>query len=109
MYKDRNKRRERGLCRDCNNSVVVGCIYCANCLLKASQRGRRKRRDPAWVASKAVELKRRSEQWAREGKCYRCGLPLRDDEDRYCIACTTMRHERIGTHKKGVYIQIGGA
>ena len=100
MSEDPAKRRARrrlrkalGQCVDCGRSPSKGITRCAYCnsnkqYFDGLYRERRRER----LAEKQRE---RSARWREEGRCFRCGAPLIEDEREYCMACQAGRHEPI--------------
>lgn len=64
------RHKQQGLCIDCNEKVAIGHTRCARHLSLVVQRNRKLYQRRVCV-----------------GKCYRCGAPLLDGEDKYCIGC----------------------
>jgi uncharacterized OB-fold protein len=62
--------RLRGLCLFCNNKALPGHSLCEKHLLSHNESNRKMK-----------------ENYVLEGKCPKCGGPLLEDENRYCMVC----------------------
>jgi len=74
----RQKHKEQGLCQDCNEPVLGQHRCCAKHL-----------------ALRQVAFRKVQKGWLSEGKCCRCGAPLQEGENTYCVACQVGRHMLI--------------
>ena len=80
------KYRKQQLCYRCGMKATPGYAFCANCSYKDNFRERKYRQENREFLSpcgRKVKQKR-----LKEGRCYKCGAPLMEDESKYCFACT---------------------
>lgn len=78
--------RQKGLCVKCGKPAVLGETFCASCNYK-----NRLSCLAYYSRNRKQEAERRRIQSARyltEGKCYHCGAPLMEGENKYCINCS---------------------
>ena len=85
-----HKRREIGLCSLCGQQTYGSyCCPIHEAYKNALQKGYRQRHQELLRQKGMVERKHREEN----NQCIRCGAPLIEDEQGYCIACLSGRYE----------------
>ncbi len=89
----RKGHKEQGLCTRCNNKAIANSVLCLFHLDKRRVYDRRYRqKNRELLTQKSREL---SAIYLLEGRCYRCGAPLLEDEINYCLACRAGRKQPI--------------
>ena len=80
------KRKQKGLCRRCGKPAVPRYTLCAWCSYKGeidAKDYRARNRGRAIEKNREIRKKR-----LEENRCYRCGTPLMEEENKYCINCS---------------------
>ena len=87
QYKKRH--REQGLCTDCSNPVMPGCIRCVECLC-----GNAKAKKIETIENREklnYRVAKRRAMFRKSGRCTKCGAVLDPDIDEGFITCQNCR------------------
>jgi len=83
--------KEQGLCYRCGDKLTIGDFLCSHCSYKSGiEKKKYYQQHQKLEREKAI---RRHQSYFSEGRCYRCGAPLIEDEIKYCFACKAIEHK----------------
>lgn len=82
--------KKQGLCTQCGNNSIQGETRCGLCLYKEAIRSHNYYQQNRETHIESV--KRCHENYLNNRRCYNCGTPLIEDEDKFCCNCKIRWH-----------------